>query len=83
MLRFLLLTGALLLVADYSFAQAPGPAQCQEVREAAARYGYAAARRHALATYGPGAVRAGDQCFAKHHATHHKAHYRKHHSARS
>ncbi len=83
MLRFLLLTGALLLVADYSFAQAPGQAQCQQVREAVARYGYAAARRHAVATYGPAAARAGDQCFAKHYRTHYKKHYKKHYSARS
>jgi hypothetical protein len=85
MLRFLLLTGALLLVADYSFAQAPDPARCQQVREAVARYGYAAARRHALATYGPEAVKVGDQCFAKHGKkhpqTHYKTHYRSHHRA--
>jgi hypothetical protein len=70
MLRFLLLTVAILLMTDYSFAQTPGPEQCQQVREAVARYGYAAARRHALATYGPEAVRAGDRCLAKRYRKH-------------
>ena len=78
MLRFLLLAGALLVVAQSAFAQAPGAAQCQQVREAVARYGYAAARRHAVETYGPEAARAGDQCFAKHRATHYRAHYTTH-----
>lgn len=85
MLRFVLLTGAILLAADNAFAQAPSPGQCEQVREAAARYGYAAARRHALETYGPEAVRAGDQCFARHygtkfrHGTRYGTHYRRHH----
>jgi hypothetical protein len=83
MLRFLLLTGAILLVADNAFAQPPSPGQCEQVREAVAQYGYAAARRHALETYGPEAVRAGDQCFARHygrarHGTRYGTHYRRH-----
>jgi hypothetical protein len=64
--RCLLIAGALFLLADYSFAQAPDPMQCQQVRAAVARYGYTAAKRHALATYGPEAVRAGDQCLRHH-----------------
>ncbi len=39
--------------------------QCQMIRLAVAQYGYAAARRHALETYGPEAVKVGDKCFAK------------------
>jgi hypothetical protein len=69
MARFLLLTGAILLIADYSFAQDspdPTPMQCQLIRLAVAQYGFAAARRHALETYGPEAVRTGDKCFTKH-----------------
>lgn len=87
MLRLLLLTCAVVLMADVSFAQAPTPMQCQQVKEAVARYGYAAARRHALATYGPDAVRVGDQCFAghgrRHYTQHDRSHYRKHDDPRS
>jgi hypothetical protein len=66
MMRVLLATGAILLLADYAYAQAPDmdPMQCQQLKEAVAQYGYAAARRHALANYGPEAVRAGDKCLA-------------------
>jgi hypothetical protein len=67
-LRFLLLTGAVLLAADYGFAQSspdPTPMQCQMLKLAVAQYGYAAARRHALETYGPEAVKTGDKCFTK------------------
>jgi hypothetical protein len=82
MLRFLFVTGAILLAADTAFAQAPSSGQCEQVRDAVARYGYAAARRHALETYGPEAVRAGDQCFARHYGTrsrtHYGTHYRRH-----
>ena len=66
--RFLLLTGVVLLMADYSFAQDspdPTPLQCQLIRLAVAQYGFAAARRHALETYGPEAVKTGDKCFTK------------------
>jgi hypothetical protein len=65
MTRFLIVGGVILLMADYCFAQsAPDPMQCQQIRQAAAQYGFAAARQHALATYGPEAVKAGDKCFA-------------------
>ncbi len=61
-----LLSGAVLLTADYSFAQvSPDPMQCQQIRQAAAQYGFANARRHALETYGPEAVKSGDKCFAR------------------
>jgi len=75
MARFLFLTGAILLIANYSFAQAPSPMQCQQIKQAVARYGYAAARRNAVVTYGPEAARAGDQCFAKHYKRNYRGHY--------
>jgi hypothetical protein len=64
--RFLLLTGAILLTVDYSYAQSQDldPTQCQQLRQAVAQYGYAAARQHAMETYGPEAVKAGDKCLA-------------------
>ena len=65
--RFALITGLVLLMTDYSFAQygqQPDPMQCQQIRQAVAQYGFAAARQHALATYGPEAVKMGDKCFA-------------------
>ncbi len=65
--RLVLLTGAILLMADYAFAQyTPDPMQCQQIRQAAAQYGYAASRQHALEAYGPEAVKAGDKCFTRH-----------------
>jgi hypothetical protein len=64
----LLLTGVILLMADYAFAQSspdPTPMQCQLIRWAVAQYGFAAARQHALETYGPEAVKTGDKCFTE------------------
>jgi hypothetical protein len=66
--RLLLLTGVILLMADYSFAQDspdPTPMQCRLIRLAVAQYGHPAARQHALETYGPEAVKTGDKCFTK------------------
>lgn len=66
--RSLLLAATILLVADYALAQytqEPDPMQCEQIRQAVAQYGFAAARRHALVTYGPEAVKMGDKCFAK------------------
>jgi hypothetical protein len=66
--RLLLLTGVILLMADYAFAQNssdPSPMQCQMIKLAVAQYGFAAARQHALEAYGPDAVKTGDKCFAK------------------
>ena len=67
MLRVLLATGAVLLMADYSHAQVRDldPAQCEQIKQAVAQYGYAAARRHAMEHYGPEAVRAGDRCLGR------------------
>jgi hypothetical protein len=77
--RFLLLTGAILLMPGYALAQAPSAYQCQQIKQAVAQYGYAAARRHAMETYGPDAVKVGDQCFAGRH----KVAYKNHHTGRS
>ena len=66
--RLLLLTGVILLMANYAFAQDspdPTPMQCQLIRSAVAQYGFAAAMQHALETYGPEAVKTGDKCFTK------------------
>ena len=66
--RFLLLSGIVLLMADYSLAQDsadPTPMQCQLIKLAVAQYGFAVARRHALETYGPEAVKTGNKCFTK------------------
>jgi hypothetical protein len=67
--RFLLLTGVILLMADYSFAQDyspdPTPMQCQLIKQAVAQYGFAAAGHHALEPHGPEAVKTGDKCFTK------------------
>lgn len=68
MTRSLLLAAIIFLGADCAFAQytqQPDPMQCNQIRQAAAQYGFAAARRHALANYGPEAVKMGDKCFAK------------------
>jgi hypothetical protein len=66
MSRLLLLTGAVLLIPALAFAESsPDPAQCEQLRQAVAQYGYAAARRHALETWGPEAVKFGDKCFTK------------------
>jgi len=66
--RFVLLTCVVLLIADYSFAQdspEPTPMQCLLIKQAVAQYGFAAARQHALKTYGPEAAKTGDKCFTK------------------
>lgn len=69
MLRLLLVTSSILLLADYSYAQVQelDPAQCEQLKQAVAQYGYAAARRHAMDNYGPEAVKAGDKCLAGSH----------------
>ncbi len=44
---------------------APGPADCEQIRQAVAQYGYAAARRYALTHYGKDAAAYGDHCLSK------------------
>lgn len=66
--RSLFLAAIVFLMPDYSFAQytqEPDPMQCQQIKQAVAQYGFAAARQHAMVTYGPEAVKMGDKCFAK------------------
>ena len=53
--------GVALLLTDSASAQV----DCNQVKQAVATYGYAAARRHALANYGKEAVRVGDKCLTK------------------
>jgi hypothetical protein len=63
--KFILLAGIILSMTDVAFAQDPTPMQCQLIKQAVAQYGFAAARRHALETYGVEAVKTGDKCFTK------------------
>src|SRR6266513_1386244 len=65
MIRLLVGLGVVLLLTNSSLAQS----YCQQVRQAVATYGYAAAKRHAMAHYGRKAVRAGDRCLTKGHLT--------------
>jgi hypothetical protein len=51
---------------------------CAQVRQAVATYGYASARRYALAHYGIQAVRYGDRCLKGAHRPSHVP-YRYHH----
>jgi hypothetical protein len=69
MTRFLVAAAAVFQLTDFSLAQyapapapAPNPAQCDQIRQAVATYGYDAARRHAMANYGAEAVKYGDRC---------------------
>jgi hypothetical protein len=48
-----------LLLTNRAWAQSE--ANCEEIRQAVATYGYEEARRHALAHYGAEAVEAGDK----------------------
>jgi hypothetical protein len=62
-LSFVLAAAGIVPMANSSLAQSgPDAAQCQQIRQAVAQYGYEAARRHALANYGPEAVKMGDRC---------------------
>jgi hypothetical protein len=61
--RFLSIAGLVLMMTQYSFAQSGADAaQCEQIRQAVDQYGYAAARQHAMANYGPQAVAAGERC---------------------
>jgi hypothetical protein len=66
MRKLLGIAGVILLMTDYSLAQSgPDPAQCEQVKQAVAQYGYREARRHAMANYGPQAVNAAEKCLTK------------------
>jgi hypothetical protein len=76
MTRILLAVGVALLLTNGAWAQSQ--ANCDQIRDAVAKYGYEAARRHALQHYGPEAVKEGDKCLpkptpsAKHHPKKHQ-----------
>jgi hypothetical protein len=59
----LVAVGVALLTTSYSWAQSG--ANCDQIRQAVAQYGYAAARAHAMRTYGADAVRNGDRCLGR------------------
>jgi hypothetical protein len=71
----LVAVGVALLTTSYSWAQSS--ANCEQIRQAVAQYGYAAARAHAMRNYGAEAVRNGDKCLGRGHgAVRHVRHYR-------
>jgi hypothetical protein len=63
MRRILVAVGLALLTSSPSWAQSA--ANCDQIRQAVAQYGYAAARAHAMRTYGAEAVRNGDRCLGR------------------
>ena len=80
MTRILVAAGIALLTTSASWAQSA--ANCDQIRQAVAQYGYAAARAHAMRTYGADAVRSGDKCLGRGGrvaARHVKHHHKKHH----
>jgi hypothetical protein len=58
MMRILVAAGVTLLLTDYAWCQS----NCEQIRQAIATYGYAAARQHALTHYGADALKEGDKC---------------------
>jgi hypothetical protein len=76
MTRILVAVGIALLTTSYSWAQSE--ANCEQIRQAVAQYGYAAARAHAMQHYGPEAVRAGDKCLEHGARVEHHHHAKKH-----
>jgi len=86
MKRILVAVGVALLLTDYAAAQTA--ANCDQIRQAVAQYGYAAARRHAMANYGAQAVREGDKCLTgargagRHGAVRHVSYHHHGHKAR-
>ena len=68
MIRLLVAIGATFLLTNPLLAESdPSAADCQQIRQAVAQYGYAAARRYAQAHYGTDAVKYGDRCLARKH----------------
>ena|SRR5437660_9020023 len=63
MRRILVAAGLALLTTSSAWAQSA--ANCDQIRQAVAQYGYAAARAHAMRTYGANAVRNGDKCLGR------------------
>ena len=60
MTRIFVAVGVALLSTSYAWAQSE--ANCEQIRQAVAQYGYAAARAHAMEHYGADAVRNRDKC---------------------
>jgi hypothetical protein len=58
MTKIVVATAFALLLTNSSFAQS----YCDQVRQAVATYGYAAAKRHAMATYTRREVEVADRC---------------------
>ncbi len=58
MIRFVIAVGVVVLLGDSALADD----RCEQVKQAVATYGYAAARKHALENYGMEAVAFGDKC---------------------
>jgi hypothetical protein len=58
MTRILVAVAVALLLTNYSWSQS----NCEQIRQAVATYGYAAARQHAMTHYGSEAVEEGDKC---------------------
>jgi len=61
MIRILVALAFVVGLTNFSFAQS----YCQQIRQAIATYGHTAAKRHALAHYGPKAIQAGNRCLRK------------------
>jgi hypothetical protein len=59
MARILIIVAVALVLTERAWAQSD--ANCEEIRQAVATYGYEEARRHALAHYGAEAVEAGER----------------------
>jgi hypothetical protein len=65
MIRILAAVAVALLLTDASMAQS----YCDQVRQAVATYGYAAAKQHAMATYTKHEVEVADRCVRRGHRT--------------
>jgi len=63
MIRIPIVVGVALLLTNSALAQS----YCDQVRQAVATYGYAAAKRHAMAHYSRQAVRTADRCLTRRH----------------
>jgi hypothetical protein len=62
MIRLVIAVGVgVVLLGDAALADA----RCDQVKQAVATYGYAAARKHALENYGEEAVAFGDKCLGQ------------------
>jgi hypothetical protein len=58
MIRFIIAVGGAVLLGGSASAED----RCDQVKQAVATYGYAAARKHAVENYGKEAVAFGDKC---------------------